>query len=512
MNLFDNISGRLPYYGTDEKVINDEDQDTNGIIDYVKICHKEEQKEYDEIAGEFWRGNAKDTASDLFKFLKQHVTYRVEPEKFQSVKTPGVIMAHGYGDCKHYALFINGVCDALNRSGKPIACKYRFVADNPDTEVHHVFAVVNDGSKEYWVDPVISRFNERPNFYNIKDYKMAVHYLRGTSNFNDLAQVGLSINVKKFVKGMQTNVANLGKGAKVDASNIKKGITQAAHGVAVDAANTGKGIAIDANKAKTAVLSVAGLPMRKAFLSLVALNVLSFATDLDAHLNDKSLRDKWESMGGNFDTLKQAISNGKKRPRIGCVIGIVGVDDAAIAGWMALASAAIALLGTFLKSGSKAKTLDLQATGASNILAAAYQAASGNTDEGGLLNTLQTMNPNGADGKAAIFNNATPTPTMAISTGVTSDGSPQVIVHDATHPAMDLATSNADTPEEIQKAITDVQDTDQAKNDISQAASSTIHSVLEKIENFVIENKVAVAFAGVGIVMFKVMTSKKKRR
>ncbi len=163
------LLGVLPVYNKDKKVVSDDDQDTSEIIKYIKLCHEKERADYDKIAEYFWKGNAKDTAKGLFDFLKKNVTYKIEPEEFQSVKTPGVILKQGYGDCKHYALFTTGVVEALQRAGHPIKAFFRFVSDKPGKEVHHVFSVVKGGGGTYWVDPVLKNFDSRPDFCKIKD-------------------------------------------------------------------------------------------------------------------------------------------------------------------------------------------------------------------------------------------------------------------------------------------------------------------------------------------------------
>lgn len=213
----------LPYFAGREEWVNDQDQNVSKIIKAIAQNHKLDHRDYDSVSEKFWRGNVRDTGKCLFDFCKKYIKYIVESENDQTVKTPGRIVADRYGDCKHYALFINGVCDSLARKGYPVECSYRFVSDYPDKEVHHVFAVIREtagigyrnekaatyyrekmleyakkngirlihgyeatgringtSGREYWVDPVISYFDERPKFYNTKDVVMAISRLSGT--------------------------------------------------------------------------------------------------------------------------------------------------------------------------------------------------------------------------------------------------------------------------------------------------------------------------------------------
>lgn len=180
MDLRHQIASTLPYYGIETNLV--EDQDSSDIIVFLKKNHKQNQKDYDNIAIDFWQGNAGDTAKYLFDFCKKNIAYKIEPKERQTVKTPGAIIHEGVGDCKHYSSFINGIIDALYRKGYPVTCMYRFVSDDPGTDVHHVFAVIKDGSgREYWADPVVNTFNKRPIFYNTKNVHMPLKQISGTS-------------------------------------------------------------------------------------------------------------------------------------------------------------------------------------------------------------------------------------------------------------------------------------------------------------------------------------------
>jgi hypothetical protein len=201
MSVIATISRQLPVLHTREVLVNDGDQNVDEIIEAIKDNHREETGTYDTFAHNFWAGNAHDTASKLFRELKDNIHYSIETEKDQTVKTPGRLVVDGRGDCKHYASYIVGVADALARQGKDIKGCYRFVSDEPGREIHHVFAVIRDSKgNEYWVDPVISTFNKRPHFYNIKDVNMAISKLSGTQtdyarNFTPSVGIVAGINL-----------------------------------------------------------------------------------------------------------------------------------------------------------------------------------------------------------------------------------------------------------------------------------------------------------------------------
>lgn len=147
------------------------DQDVQDIVDAVVKCHKRWRHEYDKIARLFWRGSVKDTAYEIWSFLKKNLPYKIESDRLQTVKSPAAILMYedvpGGVDCKHYALFTAGVLDALRRQGAPLTWWFRFAGyDVNDESVHHVFVIVkNSRGSEYWIDPVMPSFDYRKKHY-----------------------------------------------------------------------------------------------------------------------------------------------------------------------------------------------------------------------------------------------------------------------------------------------------------------------------------------------------------
>lgn len=178
-------------YAIDRRMVV-EDQDSKDIIKLMQKNHKAFSGYYDNLSPGMWQGNAKDTAKYLFDFCKKNIAYDVESKKNQTVRTPGVILHKGVGDCKHYASMICGIADALRRQGYQIACAYTFVSDDPTMDVHHVFASVQDlKGNTYWVDPVLSTFNKRPVFFNTKILPMPLYEEIGNSAIGGLHDMEL---------------------------------------------------------------------------------------------------------------------------------------------------------------------------------------------------------------------------------------------------------------------------------------------------------------------------------
>lgn len=158
---------KLPPFKGNEVVLVDE-QDVDDIITGIVKRHKIFAPDYDCIAADFLGGDEYDISKRLFDYVKRSIPYEVESRKKQTVRSPSAILAmSGFwgGDCKHYASFIAGVLDAIERlTGTPIDWVYRFAGYNildPD-DLGHVFVVINPGSDdEIWIDPVLDEFNSR---------------------------------------------------------------------------------------------------------------------------------------------------------------------------------------------------------------------------------------------------------------------------------------------------------------------------------------------------------------
>lgn len=131
-------------------------QTINQLINYILDSHERNRKYYDQIAAEFDNGQSVEKiCTTLYQFVQKNVKYKEEPGKLQTTSIPAGILIRGQGDCKHYASFIGGVLDALNRAGRRIKWAYRFVSYDPkDQRPRHVFVVVNDKGRELWIDPV----------------------------------------------------------------------------------------------------------------------------------------------------------------------------------------------------------------------------------------------------------------------------------------------------------------------------------------------------------------------
>ena len=291
------LLGRLKSFGGNSKMLV-RDQQVPDIISAMLSAHKMYASEYDKISQDFYSGDGIQTAKKLFDFLKKNVQYKIESDKSQRIMSPSAILSLGKNDCKNYALFIMGVLDSLKRKGL-INNKiyYRFASYRLLDEIpHHVFAVIQDqDGNEYFIDPVLSKFNERKTYYH---------------------------KIDKIPSMPLYSVSGIGQAKKKTAS---KAVTPA-----------------EPKEKKKIVLKIALAPARGSFLLLVGLNFMGLATKLKSAFDNKAdeTQNWWKNLGGNPNELLRKTEQGAKKKRIAAAdvefssegqIGVVATGTAAAA-------------------------------------------------------------------------------------------------------------------------------------------------------------------------------------
>lgn len=264
-------------------------QNTTDIIKLLLQEHSKNAADYDKISEMFWSGNSLDTAKKLFDFCKQNITYKIEPDTIQTVKSPASILHHKYGDCKHYASFICGVLDSLKRKGYPVDCRYRFASYRSfDKEPHHVFAVLKYKGADIWVDPVLKYFNERKPYYYSKDKnpsKMlySIHGVEDAIGKKNPAKKQERQAERKRVKALPKKERR-----KVRTQKLKHTLKK---------------------------FNVPLVTARNSYLLLCKMNLFRIASKVGKKMQERpqfraDLKKTWEGLGGNYDKLRQAINQG----------------------------------------------------------------------------------------------------------------------------------------------------------------------------------------------------------
>lgn len=370
-------------------------QTVGQIINEVVEAHKRFFTDYDKIAKHFYYPDPVKTFKGLFSFLKGNVEYREESEEKQTITSPAGILSLGEGDCKHYASFIGGVLDALKRAGEKIDWFYRFASYDPfQREPGHVFVVAEFNGREYWIDPVLSSFDNRLQYSSKIDKRinipnMALYRVSGIDDYNATMEAlreddgELDPELVRAIQLLMFYGVLSVDGTVNDAlfENLHGSLPEQTFNDLVQARITLNNAAVGGifKSIWRGVKKVALSPLRNAFLSLVALNVFGYGSKLkralwDAGGNYTEFKDKlkklWQDrFGGTFSKLENAIRSGAKKKAIlgaknavGCCDGSllysnggkVGAAPAAVPVWVATASAVIAaimpLVNAFLKA------------------------------------------------------------------------------------------------------------------------------------------------------------------
>lgn len=259
-------------------------QNTNDIISAIRNQHAENAIEADKIKHLFCGSNERETAKNIFNFLKNEIEYRIEPASKQTTKTISRFVADGYGDCKHFALFANTI---LERCGfRPL---YRFAGYRNKTDLQHVYSYLPQSNTV--LDAVLPSFDTEKNPIVKKDVKMSLYKLSGVEN---------EVNGISFSK-IKNNLQKASAKASATVKKVVKDIPQAAKKLA--------------QGAKTISLAAP----RTAFTGLVALNIRGLATDLKKLTDKKGTMDGlkfWYDFGGDRNALQKVINSGSSKKRI----------------------------------------------------------------------------------------------------------------------------------------------------------------------------------------------------
>jgi len=179
-----------PFLGTEKTLVLN--QDTGDIIDGIVSMHDKYRSEYDKIYKYFVGDNVDDTAYNIWCYLKDNFKYNIESEDLQVLRSPASIMNNKVGiDCKNYSLCAAGILDAYRRNDKlDFGLDFRFASYDPLNKTpQHVFVVIKENGKEYWLDPVLDEYDLKKQPYYYKDKKinkMALIALSGIGAYNPL--------------------------------------------------------------------------------------------------------------------------------------------------------------------------------------------------------------------------------------------------------------------------------------------------------------------------------------
>lgn len=141
-------------------------QTVNDIVELLLLADLQNSVYSKILHSYFNTGNKLKDIRSAYNYALANIQYLKEGT-LQTAKTIPAILNFGFGDCKHFSLFLASCCRALN-----IPYKFRFTSYNKyNSEASHVYIVANVYGKELILDGVLRIFGaEKPYQYKY-DYK-----------------------------------------------------------------------------------------------------------------------------------------------------------------------------------------------------------------------------------------------------------------------------------------------------------------------------------------------------
>lgn len=271
-----------PAMGSDQLMM--ERQNTNDLAKAIAKSHQDNLKYAKKIAFLFRGYDDKETARNIFNFIKKYIPYTIEPGERQCTKTlPRMLddARNGIGsDCKMYSVLTGTILKTLK-----IPFKYR-LAGYSTNYPQHIYCKTD----KYTIDAVLPHFNyEKP--YNYKK-DMALYNLAGIDQIGKLSDWKPKTEFGKFIKKNVDKAVDAGMDLKT-------------------AIKTEGGKLL--NKGKKYLFAEA----RLIFYTLVEFNVRGLAFRVEkAYKNQRQeLTNKWvNTIGGDMDRLVKAMQKGIKKP------------------------------------------------------------------------------------------------------------------------------------------------------------------------------------------------------
>lgn len=328
-------------------------------------------KEVTASAKQFQGKNNLATARNIWEYLRNHLTYKKDPEGYQFIKLPRRLTTVKNGDCKSYSLLAASILSALKM---PVI--FRYGAYNNDSTPSHVYVVTQDESgREVIIDGVYNHFNKEVPYFKKYDYPMNIQVLSGLNKIRrarkpitletlrnnqpagsfrftlvnnrilarDKKKQPVNYNPKQlqsYSNALRARIKNpqvapiIKRLAADELTDIQRGafygvipfvtdnaaINGIQQEIGLSFKKLGKGIKKAAKKVSLKNISrglkaIALLPTRKAFLALVALNVRGLAARL-SKANPNKVAEMWVKFGGKGSVLTSAINKGKTRKAI----------------------------------------------------------------------------------------------------------------------------------------------------------------------------------------------------
>lgn len=141
-------------------------QQADDITRQLKRAVRESLPAARKIAKRFEAATPKQTAFNVYSWIRNNFVYNREPATDQTAKTINRFLSEGYGDCKHFSTFSAAIFKAL---GLPV---YFRVIDQTG-RFNHIYTVLKYPGKEpIIVDAVFHYFDSEPIYLRKVDIKL----------------------------------------------------------------------------------------------------------------------------------------------------------------------------------------------------------------------------------------------------------------------------------------------------------------------------------------------------
>ena len=151
-----------------KKVLTHNTGATRDIITEVLDCFHDDKNQLKAFAP-YLKGNSTlQTCNNIWNFWKQNITYKVDADGVQWIKSPAAVWATKFCDCKSFSVAAAATLHCLGINGK-----FRFTSYGSNKTVPtHVYVVAMDGKKEIIIDCVWTGFNSQKPYSKKWDYNM----------------------------------------------------------------------------------------------------------------------------------------------------------------------------------------------------------------------------------------------------------------------------------------------------------------------------------------------------
>lgn len=174
---------------------------TKDIVNAI-ISSDKPAAEYTKKLAPVLKGNTDiDTCYNLWKFWKENVQYKEDPDGYQFVKSPRELFHSGEGDCKSYSLAVASCLKNLN-----IPYSYRFISETKGKELHHVYIVAHTRSGNVIIDCVLHKFNYENPFEVKKDINPSATVAMPKIGANEQLITDIEVNWQEYVAAYKKNV------------------------------------------------------------------------------------------------------------------------------------------------------------------------------------------------------------------------------------------------------------------------------------------------------------------